>query len=171
LNARLAARLTGWRVDIQSETEFAQAEAEAAFAGGTGEEEFSGRCAAILANGKRCPNAALPGSRFCGVPAHQELAKIEAETGAYAEGTVQPVAPGEAEEAAAEATGEGEEASEEVQVAAISEQQEPDVEPEAPLEPRPPEPAAEAEGGGQVPAGMAPEAPVPAEAEERSPAA
>ena len=38
-------------------------------------EDFSGRCAAILANGKRCPNTALPGSRFCGVPAHQELAR------------------------------------------------------------------------------------------------
>src|ERR671939_306740 len=75
LNARLAARLTGWKIDIQSDTEFAQAEAEAAFAGAEGEdEEFSGRCAAVLSNGKRCPNAALPGSRYCGVPAHQELA-------------------------------------------------------------------------------------------------
>ena len=74
MNARLAARLTGWKIDIQSDTEFAQAEAEAAFGGGEdGAEDFSGRCAAILANGKRCPNAALPGSRFCGVPAHQEL--------------------------------------------------------------------------------------------------
>ena len=36
LNARLAARLTGWKVDIQSDAEFAQAEAEAAFAGGDG---------------------------------------------------------------------------------------------------------------------------------------
>jgi transcription termination/antitermination protein NusA len=171
LNARLAARLTGWRVDIQSETEFAQAEAEAAFAGGSGEEEFSGRCAAILANGKRCPNAALPGSRFCGVPAHQELAKVEAETGTYAEGTVQPVPPGAAEEAAAEAAGEGEEAAEEEQVTAMSQQQEPDVSPESPLEPRQAEPAAEEEGGGQVPAGMSTEAPVSAEAEERSSAA
>jgi N utilization substance protein A len=74
MNARLAARLTGWKIDIQSDTEFAQAEAEAAFGGGEpGAEDFSGRCAAVLANGKRCPNAALPGSRFCGVPAHQEL--------------------------------------------------------------------------------------------------
>jgi transcription termination/antitermination protein NusA len=73
LNARLAARLTGWRVDIQSDSEFAQAEAEAAYGGGEG-EEFTGRCAAILANGKRCPNEALPGSRYCGLPAHQELA-------------------------------------------------------------------------------------------------
>src|SRR6266550_2893368 len=73
LNARLAARLTGWKVDIQSDTEFAQAEADAAYGGGDGEEEFSGRCSAVLSNGKRCPNAALPASRFCGVPAHQAL--------------------------------------------------------------------------------------------------
>src|SRR4030088_384722 len=75
LNARLAARLTGWKVDIQSDAEFAQAEAEAAFAGGAEGEEFSGRGSAILANGKRCPNAAVPGSRFCGIPAHRELAE------------------------------------------------------------------------------------------------
>jgi transcription termination/antitermination protein NusA len=78
LNARLAARLTGWRVDIQSDTEFAQAEAEAAYGGGEG-EEFTGRCAAVLANGKRCPNEALPGSRYCGIPAHQELALHDTE--------------------------------------------------------------------------------------------
>jgi N utilization substance protein A len=77
LNARLAARLTGWKVDIQSDAEFAQAEAEAAFAGGEN-EDFSGRCSAILANGKRCPNASIPGSRFCGIPAHRELAEREA---------------------------------------------------------------------------------------------
>jgi N utilization substance protein A len=108
LNARLAARLTGWKVDIVSDTEFAQQEAEAAF-GGEGDVDFSGRCAAILANGKRCPNTSLPGSRFCGVPAHQELAKVEAQTGEYAPGTVTPTAPdpegadGEGEEAMAEA--------------------------------------------------------------------
>ena len=80
LNARLAARLTGWKVDIQSDEEFAQAEAEAAYAGeGDGEGDYSGRCGAILSNGKRCPNAALPGSRYCGVPAHQALATQEPE--------------------------------------------------------------------------------------------
>jgi transcription termination/antitermination protein NusA len=82
LNARLATRLTGWKIDITSDVEFAQQEAEAAFGGGgagDGGEEFSGRCAAILANGKRCPNASLPGSRFCGIPAHQELANRPAE--------------------------------------------------------------------------------------------
>jgi N utilization substance protein A len=38
---------------------------------------MSGRCSAILSNGKRCPNAALPGSRYCGLPAHQALADVE----------------------------------------------------------------------------------------------
>ncbi len=77
LNARLATRLCGWKIDIQSETEFSQAEAEAAFAGNADNEEYSGRCAAVLSNGKRCPNAALAGSPYCGVPAHQALATAE----------------------------------------------------------------------------------------------
>ena len=77
LNARLATRLTGWKIDIQSEAEFAQAEADAAYAGAEDDEEYSGRCGAVLSNGKRCPNAALPGSRYCGVPAHQALAAVE----------------------------------------------------------------------------------------------
>jgi N utilization substance protein A len=68
-NARLAARLTGWRIDIRSETEFAAEEAERGYE----QEELQGRCAAILSNGRRCPNAALPGSRYCGLEAHQAL--------------------------------------------------------------------------------------------------
>jgi N utilization substance protein A len=60
-NARLAARLTGWRIDIKSETEFAV-------------EETQGRCAAVMSTGRRCPNAALPGSRYCGLDSHQALA-------------------------------------------------------------------------------------------------
>jgi transcription termination/antitermination protein NusA len=68
-NARLAARLTGWRIDIKSETEFATEEPESGYP----EEETGGRCAAILGNGRRCPNAALPGSRFCGLESHQAL--------------------------------------------------------------------------------------------------
>jgi N utilization substance protein A len=137
MNARLAARLTGWKIDIQSEREFAQAEAAAAFGGSGGEEdEFSGRCAAILANGKRCPNAALPGTRFCGVPAHQELAKVEAATGTYAEGSVQPVPQGAETDGAGE--GEGEEAAPEEQVAEATPPTEPEPEPEV-------EPVAETE--------------------------
>jgi N utilization substance protein A len=78
MNARLAHRLTGWKIDIVSDTEFAQQEAEAAFGGDGGEEgDHSGRCSAVLSNGKRCPNASLPGSKYCGVPAHQELALHE----------------------------------------------------------------------------------------------
>src|SRR6201982_2038867 len=72
MNPRLAPRLTGGKCDMQKETEFAQLEAEAAF-GGDGAD---GRCAAILSNGRRCPNAALPGSRYCGLESHQALAAI-----------------------------------------------------------------------------------------------
>jgi N utilization substance protein A len=92
LNARLAARLTGWKVDIQSDTEFAQAEAAAAYGGGNEGEEFTGRCSAVLSNGKRCPNEALPGSRYCGLPAHQELALQD---GNGSEPAVAPVVPDE----------------------------------------------------------------------------
>ncbi|MEJ7792942.1 MAG: transcription termination factor NusA [Gaiellaceae bacterium] len=85
LNARLAARLTGWKVDIQSDEQFARAEAEAAFGGEGGEgEEYTGRCGVVLSNGKRCPNTALPGSKYCGVPAHQALTGSEAELAAAA---------------------------------------------------------------------------------------
>jgi N utilization substance protein A len=104
LNARLAARLTGWKIDIVSETEFARSEAEAAFGGA--EEEFSGRCAAILSNGKRCPNTALPGSKYCGIPAHREIAEREAAGEDVSAQVVQPAA--EDEELEAEAGSEAE---------------------------------------------------------------
>jgi len=72
-NARLAAKLTGWKVDIKSQTEFSESdeieyEAES--------EEGDGRCAAVLSAGRRCPNAALGGSRYCGLPQHQALARF-----------------------------------------------------------------------------------------------
>jgi N utilization substance protein A len=70
-NARLAARLTGWRIDIKSETEFATEDRGGGEEGA--DEALDGRCHAVLANGRRCPNAALPGSRYCGLPAHQAL--------------------------------------------------------------------------------------------------
>ncbi len=69
-NARLAARLTGWRIDIKSETEFAAEEQEQGYE----EEETQGRCAAVMSTGRRCPNAALPASRYCGLDSHQALA-------------------------------------------------------------------------------------------------
>jgi N utilization substance protein A len=102
-NARLAARLTGWRVDIRSETEFAKEEAELGFE----EEEVAGRCAAIMSTGRRCPNAALPGSRYCGLPAHQAL-----------EGTGSDQVGGETE-----AEAEPEEAAAEVAEAQVAEAQ------------------------------------------------
>ena len=94
-NARLAARLTGWRVDIKSETEFAAEEQESGYE----EEESQGRCAAIMSTGRRCPNAALPGSRYCGLDSHQALAnqagdvmpEAEAEADAGAGGVPSPV--------------------------------------------------------------------------------
>jgi N utilization substance protein A len=78
LNARLAHRLTGWRIDIVSETEYYAEEAETPYTGAEGEEdEYPGRCVAVTSSGKRCPNQALEGSRYCGVPAHRELAAKE----------------------------------------------------------------------------------------------
>jgi transcription termination/antitermination protein NusA len=71
-NARLAAKLTGWKVDIKSQTEFSEDE-EIEYEEG---EEMDGRCAAVLSAGRRCPNAALEGSRYCGLPQHQALARF-----------------------------------------------------------------------------------------------
>ncbi|MCK9249018.1 MAG: transcription termination factor NusA [Solirubrobacteraceae bacterium] len=75
-NVRLAARLTGWRIDIKKASDVAQ---QAATGGGDegGEEPAGdGRCAALLSSGRRCPNAALPGSVFCGLPLHQALVRF-----------------------------------------------------------------------------------------------
>jgi N utilization substance protein A len=97
-NARLAARLTGWRVDIKSEQEFASEEAE----GGYGEEEeLGGRCAAILTSGRRCPNAALPGSRYCGLEAHQALAGVDGDEVALITGAATATAEAEPADALA----------------------------------------------------------------------
>jgi N utilization substance protein A len=125
LNARLAARLTGWKIDIVSETEFARSEAEAAFGGA--EEEFSGRCAAILSNGKRCPNTALPGSKYCGIPAHREIAEREAAGEDVSAQVVQPAA--EDDELEAEAGSEADVAEAPEVAAAPEAEAEPATEP------------------------------------------
>src|SRR5665811_1253856 len=72
-NARLANRLTGWKVDIKSETEMSQEEQSFSV---TEQDEVTmdGRCRALTGAGKRCPNAALPDSSYCGIAAHQALA-------------------------------------------------------------------------------------------------
>ena len=73
-NARLAARLTGWHIDIKS----------ASFAGEPlvdenmliddvdADDEAGQVCAYVSEDGTRCRNHARPGSRFCGVHADLE---------------------------------------------------------------------------------------------------
>jgi N utilization substance protein A len=100
-NARLAAKLTGWKVDIKSETEFSQEEEELSYEEG---EEVDGRCAAVLSAGRRCPNAALQGSRYCGLPQHQALARFDTNqvtvVSALTDEEVQLLADPDADEAA-----------------------------------------------------------------------
>ncbi len=104
-NARLANKLTGWRIDIKSESQMAEEEAAMVFSDEEA-EELAGRCCALTKGGKRCPNAALPGSKYCGIPAHQKLAEEETE----AEAVAAPAAAageGQADEAGAAETGAG----------------------------------------------------------------
>jgi transcription termination/antitermination protein NusA len=71
-NARLANRLTGWKIDIKSETEMS--EDETVYTSAEPERKVAdGRCHALTVGGKRCPNAALPGSLYCGISAHQAI--------------------------------------------------------------------------------------------------
>jgi N utilization substance protein A len=146
-NARLAARLTGWRVDIRSETEFAAEEAEHGYE----EEEVAGRCAAILSNGRRCPNAALPGSRYCGLETHQALAEIGSDniTDLHTEGSEAEAVEAEVAAVAAEPTeagGEAIEAEEAVRVVDVAEEAAPLGETEAAvIAPDPEETGEEAE--------------------------
>jgi len=83
-NARLAAKLTGWRIDILSETqavEAAQIRAERQLAGESLEAVSERQCRAITSAGHRCRNKAKPGSDFCGMSAHQKMGEmIEAGT-------------------------------------------------------------------------------------------
>ncbi len=78
MNARLAARLTGWRIDIKNESTFANEDAD-----GFEDDQVGGmaRCAAVLRNGRRCPNAAESGTRFCAIPGHAKLAQLEVQLG------------------------------------------------------------------------------------------
>ncbi len=72
-NARLAVKLTDWKIDIKPESQAVEYEEE--------EEDWEPdedsamhRCRAVLSNGRRCANMALPGSLFCGIPSHQAQA-------------------------------------------------------------------------------------------------
>jgi N utilization substance protein A len=67
-NARLAAKLTGWRIDIKSQSQAAAAGMAIGPVVTEGEaEDFDGRCVAVTSTGIRCRNRARPGSRYCGV--------------------------------------------------------------------------------------------------------
>ncbi|HEV2906848.1 MAG TPA: transcription termination factor NusA [Actinomycetota bacterium] len=104
-NARLAARLTGLRIDIKSESQIFEEEAASRAAAASAakpapavsqasevaeiqvasradgdsaavaELDTAPRCAAILGSGERCANPARPGSEYCGIPAHQKQAR------------------------------------------------------------------------------------------------
>jgi transcription termination/antitermination protein NusA len=108
-NARLAARLTGWRIDIKSESQAAEeasaprrpaptaastevrapaqeASAPPSVTEGVPSGEASAsaetrQCRAVLGSGERCSNAAKPGSDYCGIPAHQKQAETAGSTG------------------------------------------------------------------------------------------
>lgn len=96
-NARLAAKLTGWRIDIKSESQ-AKDEAETTSLLEPTEDELpvadigtleegdlqqreayisdDGICQATKSSGERCSNKTRPGSRYCGV--HKKLEESEA---------------------------------------------------------------------------------------------
>ena len=73
-NARLAARLTGWRVDIKSETEFAQDEDEMEY---EGEEDATAAAWRCSPTGAAAPTPRSAGSRYCGLPQHQALSRFD----------------------------------------------------------------------------------------------
>lgn len=92
-NARLAAKLTGWRIDILNDSQ--AMDAAAARAEKLGQEAASEevrQCRAITSSGARCRNKAKLGSDFCGIAAHQKLGRM-IETG---EAEVEEVTPIEA---------------------------------------------------------------------------
>ncbi|TXF36768.1 MULTISPECIES: transcription termination factor NusA [unclassified Collinsella] len=81
-NARLAARLTGWHIDIKNETLAADilknvpvpaAPEEDLLA--PVEDDEPERCAHVGEDGIRCRNQARPGSRFCGV--HDDIELVD----------------------------------------------------------------------------------------------
>jgi len=109
-NARLAAKLTGWRIDILSESQALEASAmreqsEEDVAIPTGDRQ----CRAITSSGKRCKNKPLEGSDFCGIAAHQKMAELIEAGSVQVEEVTPEEEPGvEAAEAAGEKTAEEE---------------------------------------------------------------
>lgn len=85
-NARLAARLTGWHIDIKSAS---LAAADGVSLGSMTslideddevvEEPVDQQCAYVSPEGVRCRNHARPGSRFCGIHANEKLPEPQEE--------------------------------------------------------------------------------------------
>jgi N utilization substance protein A len=152
-NARLAARLTGWKVDITSETDFAQQEEDIEY---EGEEAADGRCMAVMTTGRRCPNAGLQGSQFCGLPQHQALAR-------FSTNQVAVLSPLSDEEVATLSKSDSDDAAVKAIVEKAESQFDENAEAEEP-EPDEAEPAEEAEEAGELAEAEVTEE--PAEAEE-----
>ncbi|MGN0072633.1 MAG: transcription termination factor NusA [Coriobacteriales bacterium] len=79
-NARLAARLTGWHIDIKSASivtaDMLQASERSFIDDDDEAEEADTRCEHVSADGVRCRNHARPGSSYCGVHAADEESLI-----------------------------------------------------------------------------------------------
>lgn len=87
-NARLAAKLTGWRIDIKSESQYVQEKGPEkevgetpavteSVAAGIADTQEPSQCQAITVAGTRCQKTAKPGSKYCAT--HKKLEKSEAE--------------------------------------------------------------------------------------------
>ncbi|MDR3687134.1 MAG: transcription termination factor NusA [Coriobacteriia bacterium] len=80
-NARLAAKLTGWRIDIKSASIAAEqglytpSTSHSGTAASGHAEDFDGRCVAVTSTGVRCRNQARPGTYYCGI--HDKEAAAE----------------------------------------------------------------------------------------------
>ena len=70
-NARLAARLTGWHIDIKSASFTGEplAPVDNMLIDEEDADDEAGLCAHVSEDGVRCRNHARPGSRFCGIHA------------------------------------------------------------------------------------------------------
>ncbi|MBM6868115.1 transcription termination factor NusA [Collinsella tanakaei] len=83
-NARLAARLTGWHIDIKSESLAADILRNVPVAPAVPEvedlldDDEPERCAYVSESGVRCRNQARPGSRYCGVHDPEDMGDHDA---------------------------------------------------------------------------------------------
>jgi len=74
-NARLAAKLTGWRIDIKSAAIAAEQGISTSSSATESVEEFDGRCCAVTSTGIRCRNQARPGAFYCGLHEKEDAAE------------------------------------------------------------------------------------------------